>query len=141
MKNNYVTALLKKLLFLTGVFLYLISGTVTAQNAQVIKPFTQRTSQHSPDKKIYNLRGDFVLLGNTNLTLQYYGDNRGNNAQMKYVDVDNDRNTWNSSSADLVLSSENGADPSCSNIVYAGLYWTGRSHDGGWSPEEFTVGS
>src|SRR5690606_36226546 len=46
---------------------------------------------------------------------------------MEYVDVDNDPNTLNSSSAFLNFSDENGADPDCSNIIYAGLYWTGRT--------------
>src|SRR5690606_11259140 len=56
-------------------------------------------------------------------------DNGSNsNNTMIYMDVDSDPNTWNSSTAALELSSENGADPSCSNLIYAGLYWTGRSH-------------
>ncbi|WP_198669837.1 DUF7507 domain-containing protein [Cognataquiflexum aquatile] len=47
---------------------------------------------------------------------------------MKYVDVDSDGNTLNSSSSTLVFSSENNADPNCSEIVYAGLYWSGRAN-------------
>src|SRR5690606_10131724 len=30
----------------------------------------------------------------------------------------------------LNFSEENDADPSCSNIIYAGLYWTGRANTG-----------
>ncbi len=47
--------------------------------------------------------------------------------------------TLNSSSADLQFSTENGAIPACSKIVYAGLYWTGRASNGPTSPESFTV--
>ena len=50
---------------------------------------------------------------------------------MRYVDIDNDTSTLNSSMATLELSNseENSADQNCSNVVYAGLYWTGKSDD------------
>lgn len=97
---------------------------------QVVIPFKQRTSNYSPTKKTYKVKGDFTMLGNTNLTLQNYDNSTNNNNQiMRYVDIDDDQNTFNSSSANLSLSTENGAIPSCSNIVYAGLYWTGRSRN------------
>ena len=67
------------------------------------------------------------MLGNTNLTLVNYSNTANNNSDMRYVDVDTDTNTWNSSSANLTFSTENGAIPDCSNIIYAGLYWTGRA--------------
>ena len=108
-------------------------------NAQVITPFTQRSSQYTPGKTIYNVKGDFTLTGNTNLTLVSYGDNTSNNNNMQYVDVDSDGSTLNSSSSTLQFSTENGASPECSNIVYAGLYWTGRAHSGSDSPMEFSV--
>ncbi len=80
------------------------------------------------------------MIGNTNLTLVNYGDEIPNsNNDMKYVDVDGDASTWNSSSSNLSLSTENGAIPSCSNIIYAGLYWTGRASNGASSPNVFTV--
>jgi len=82
------------------------------------------------------------MIGNTNLTLKNYtvGDNNNYNL-MQYVDVDSDASTWNSSSADLVFSTENNAIPSCSSIVYAGLYWTGRSANDSapQSPDSFDV--
>jgi len=110
--------------------------------AQVVEPFKPRTSAATPARTVYNIKGDFVLIGNTNLTLQTYGDNLGNgNRQMAFVDVDGDPNTVNSSSATLAFSDEGGqADPACSNIVYAGLYWTGRAHNDGSSPMTFEVG-
>ncbi|MFV0377742.1 MAG: hypothetical protein ACK5JD_10635, partial [Mangrovibacterium sp.] len=108
----------------------ILFGVPQLAMAQVRVPFTQRTSQYTPTKTIYNIKGDFMMIGNTNLTLVNYGANTSNSENMEYVDVDNDANTFNSSSATLALSTENGANPNCSNIIYAGLYWTGRAHDG-----------
>lgn len=105
--------------------------------AQVEKPFTQRTSTHAlpeyikpnTNGKIYNLRGDFQMIGNTNLTLEDYNDATGNGDEnMKYVDIDNDGTTINSSSAYLNL-----PDDGCTEIVYAGLYWSGRASTGSMS--------
>ncbi|WP_395632627.1 hypothetical protein, partial [Flavobacterium sp.] len=127
MKNLYINTSNTKLNYLI-VILAILFGMNTKVNAQVKKAFTQRTSQYTPTKKIYNVKGDFTMLGNTCLTPQNYSPNTNNNGQfMTYVDVDGDPTTFNSSSSTLVLSSENGAIPSCSNIVYAGLYWTGKS--------------
>lgn len=115
--------------------------------SQVEKPFTQRTSHYTPNKKIYSLKGDFTLLGNTNLSPQNYTDSVQNgNTIMQYVDADNSNliglngiPTFNSSSATLSLSNENGAQPNCSNIVFAGLYWSGRSARTEESPMQFSV--
>ncbi|MBD3581167.1 HYR-like domain-containing protein [Flavobacterium selenitireducens] len=122
-------------------------GFTFAASAQVRVPFNQRTSQYTPTKKIYNVKGDFTMMGNTNLTLQNYGNltENGYNS-MVYVDVDaatatglGGTRTFNSSSATLTLSTENGAVPSCSTIVYAGLYWTGRASNGSSSSNTFNV--
>ncbi|MDD2985877.1 hypothetical protein, partial [Flavobacterium sp.] len=137
MKNIYSNLNLKSNYLL--LLLVVLIGNLFTVNAQIKVPFTQRTSIYSPGKTIYNVKGDFTMLGNTNLTLVEYGNESSNNGNMRYVDVDSDANTWNSSSANLVLSTENGANPSCSNIVYAGLYWTGRASDGTSSPTTFTV--
>jgi hypothetical protein len=119
--------------------LMLVFMTTFSLNAQLIRPFTQRTSPFNPGVSIYNLKGDFTIIGNTNLTLQNYSDNTGNSNAMVYVDIDNDATTLNSSSADLNFSTENGAVPACSEVVYAGLYWTGRAHNGANSPNVFSV--
>ena len=50
----------------------LISGSVSAQ---VMKPFTPRKSPYLDNKPIISLRGDFQMIGNTNLTLKNYSDN------------------------------------------------------------------
>jgi len=128
------------LLFFVFLALYLIfpvqikAQTVTSPQV----PFLQRTSAATPAQKIYNVKGDFTMLGNTNLTLVNYGNNTDNQSkQMKYVDIDGDANTWNSSMATLELSNsgENSAVQNCSTILFAGLYWTGKSDDA----DNFTV--
>ncbi len=116
-----------------SALLFVVSIQIKAQtltSPQV--PFMQRTSAANPVQKIYNVKGDFTLLGNTNLTLSTYSNNTDNqNNEMRYVDIDGDSNTLNSSMATLELSNggENGVNQNCSNILYAGLYWTGKSDD------------
>lgn len=100
---------------------------------QSVVSFTPRTSQKAPAPykgvSTYNIQGDFVMLGNTNLTLSSYRDDRNNNSNnMVVVDKDNDNNTYNSSMAELKLGAE---APMCSEILYAGLYWTGRAQNSG----------
>lgn len=118
----------------------LISGSVSAQ---VMKPFTPRKSPYLDNKPIISLRGDFQMIGNTNMTLLNYSPNGNNSQYMVYVDKDGDPSTLNSSSATLVYPTGNegyGAiDPACTNIVYAGLYWMGRAHNSSTSPNQFTV--
>lgn len=101
--------------------------SVSLTSTVVTVPFEQRTSQNTPTQKIYSVKGDFTMIGNTNLTLENYSNNGNNSGDMIYVDVDSDISTLNSSSATLDFSTENDAKPQCSNVVYAGLYWTGRS--------------
>ncbi|MDY0090409.1 MAG: hypothetical protein RBR78_08580, partial [Flavobacteriaceae bacterium] len=139
MKNLYPIFLTKIKLKSTVLLTVMLLLSFITVEAQVRVPFTQRTSVYSPGKTIYNIKGDFTMIGNTNLTLVNYGDGNSNDANMRYVDIDNDANTLNSSSANLTLSTENGANPDCSNIVYAGLYWTGRASNSSDSPNIFTV--
>ncbi|WP_417201338.1 hypothetical protein, partial [Bizionia sp.] len=120
--------------FALAVFM-LLAATFYSYS-QVRVNFEPRTSIYTPSKTIYNVKGDFTMMGNTNLTLATYGDNTNNGGNdMKYVDIDNDVNTLNSSSATLQFSQENNAIPECSNVVYAGLYWSGRAG----SSNTFTV--
>jgi len=127
MENLYFKPAKHNLRYLVFSILFIIVSIQT--KAQVRKGFTQRTAVATPLKTIYNIKGDFTLLGNTNLTLKTYSNTVDNDQEMIYVDIDGDSNTWNSSSANLELSTENGATPSCSNILFAGLYWTGKSDD------------
>ena len=106
--------------------------------AQLLEPFTQRTSTYSPEKKIYRIKGDYTIIGNTNcrkIGIPDYNngiyDATQYNQNVRYVDVDTFSTTINSSTAELKFSQEEGANPECSNIVFAGLYWTGRTDDPG----------
>lgn len=112
-----------------GLSLLVVMCTVfTPLSGQVLRPFSPKSSANSPSRSIYNINGDFTMLGNTNLTLENYSLDLQNNMPMIYVDVDDDPTTFNSSSASLEFSTENNADPSCTNILFAGLYWSGRSY-------------
>ncbi|MFQ3173465.1 MAG: hypothetical protein ACI8W0_000555, partial [Flavobacterium sp.] len=134
MRKNYfkniflkLPTLILLLLFLAGSF-DIKAQTVTSPQV----PFLERTSSATPSKTIYNVKGDFTMLGNTNLTLVNYGTTTNNEGNaMKYVDIDGDASTLNSSMATLELSNsgENGANPNCSKVIFAGLYWTGKSED------------
>lgn len=118
--------------------LFVLIGVFQA-GAQVRVGFQPRTSQQAPGDykgvQNYYLQGDFTMIGNTNITLRSYTDGGSNgNVQMDYVDIDGDVNTLNSSSAQLVI-----PDAACSEIIYAGLYWTGRAHDATTSAHTFNV--
>ena len=133
MKNLYS---FKKIdhLILSMLLVMVVVAFPEYAESQTLKPFTQRTSIYSPTTQIYKIKGDFTMVGNTNMTLVNYGDETNNSNLMRYVDVDGVAGTLNSSSSTLTFSTENGANPNCSNIIYAGLYWTGRANDGGESP-------
>jgi hypothetical protein len=128
MRKLYIKDIIFKSPIVVLLLLFLVAPI--KMRSQIRKAFTQRTAAATPSKVIYNVKGDFTMIGNTNVTLSTYaatgpaGDNGGD---MRYVDVDSDVNTLNSSSASLGFSTENGANPSCSTIIFAGLYWTGKS--------------
>ncbi|CAM3411999.1 gliding motility-associated C-terminal domain-containing protein [Flavobacterium chungbukense] len=121
-------------------FLMLFAG-INEINSQVIVPFKERTSSYSPTKTIYKIKGDFTMIGNTNLTLQDYDVTYTNGTNPTiYVDTDNDAQTLNSSSATLNLLDDNGTKlTNCANIIYAGLYWSGRISDAPVNPNSFVV--
>jgi hypothetical protein len=122
------------------ILILVFTGQMFAQTLTTPQvSFAQRTSSATPTKTIYNVKGDFTLIGNTNLTLATYGtgtDNQSN--EMRFVDIDGDSNTLNSSKATLELSNggENSANQSCSTVLFAGLYWVGKSDD---ANETFTA--
>lgn len=122
----------KKVSLVLGVLFIAFWGNAQQAPTAPQVNFLQRTAAATPAQTVYNVKGDFTMLGNTNLTLVNYatGTNNEGNA-MKYVDIDGDATTMNSSMATLELSNsgENGASPNCSTVLFAGLYWTGKSDD------------
>ncbi len=78
----------------------------------------------------YNLRGDFVMIGNSNVFLNPYTDGGNNSGDMKFSNLDPTNATIkNSSSSRLALPIPNNVDAPCTKIIYAGLYWAGRGDD------------
>ncbi|KAF2339262.1 T9SS type B sorting domain-containing protein [Flavobacterium tistrianum] len=81
-----------------------------------------------------SLNGDILVIGNNILNRdENKSKQRANDAfddvtkvndnfDMKYIDIDGDSNTFNSSSAKLVIPQ---ASQACYEIVYAALYWAG----------------
>ncbi|MDI1304238.1 MAG: hypothetical protein PSX42_05240, partial [bacterium] len=135
MKKIYLKKRKYNLIYLLfSMLFFVVSFQIEAQQAPTSPQvnFAQRTSSATPAKTIYNVKGDFTMLGNTNLTLINYatGTDNQNNA-MKYVDIDGNSSTLNSSMATLELSNsgENSANQNCSTVLFAGLYWTGKSDD------------
>ncbi|MDO6440003.1 gliding motility-associated C-terminal domain-containing protein [Cyclobacterium sp. 1_MG-2023] len=116
---------------LMGLFFWLAAPFLgNAQNDNRI-PFKHRVGNSAPDDNIFHIRGDFTLIGNTNITMANYSTSSENSLNdMRFVDIDGDPHTFNSSEATLLFSGENGADPNCTEIVYAGLYWAGKSNIG-----------
>ncbi|AUP77204.1 gliding motility-associated C-terminal domain-containing protein [Flavivirga eckloniae] len=118
----------------------LLASTVFSSYGQVRVEFTPRTSTIPPSSTMYNVKGDFTMVGNTNITMVDYSDGGSNFEDVRYVDVDGTavpgNDTFNSSSATVTFSTENGAIPECSNIIFAGLYWTGRAFGDGESDSD-----
>jgi hypothetical protein len=134
MKKLYIKTINYKSYLIFLILLFVVPIKIEAQQAPTSAqvPFLQRTAAATPTKNIYNVKGDFTMLGNTNLTLLTYATGTDNqNNEMRYIDIDGDSNTLNSSMATLELSNsgENSANQSCSTVLYAGLYWTGKSDD------------
>jgi len=114
-----------------GISQLMVWGNAAMAQTANLVPFKHQVGTNAPDGNIFRIRGDFTIIGNTNLTLSNYDENIDNSLQnMVFVDVDGDPLTFNSSSATLLFSEENGADQQCSEILYAGLYWAGKAKTG-----------
>ncbi|UJP64412.1 PKD domain-containing protein [Mongoliitalea daihaiensis] len=113
-------------LFLLSLALLLVCFTTSAQ---VRVPFEPRSPKSDPSKKNYRINGDFLIIGNTNLTLEDYDDFKMNDNQMVYTSAfqGGSGNHINSSGAELRFPEVSGIDHQCTEVLFAGLYWTGRS--------------
>ena len=106
--------------------IFALALTIPSAQSQLLVDFTK-----VPDQ-IFSIKGDYTMLGNTSLIrVNYSDDGQNGNNDMGYVDIDGDADTWNSSTAAFDYSVQAGADPNCTKILYAGLYWTGRANNGG----------
>ncbi len=121
------------------LFFALFIGSFFASNAQEVAPFSPRLNGGNIE-----IRGDIIFVGNNILNraseadpaqanTPYNGSDNNNSLWMEYIDIDGDPSTFSSSSAELNI-----ADPACSQVRYAGLYWAAtypneRSTNGGAS--------
>lgn len=109
--------LVKRFIFTFSLLATLIVSSQTTVN---FEPRYQNT-----------INGELTMIGNSilgeHVTNPYTGTSLNNSIDMVYIDVDSDASTFNSSSSNLNL-------PSCSRVVYAGLYWGATS-----SPATTTV--
>lgn len=108
-------------------FLFLlVLGGVFMANAQVEVPFTPRLNDGG--NSYINIKGDYTFLANGILNRvnssntandPYNGSSNNNGFHRDYIDIDGDPSTFSSSSSTLTV-------PTCSQIYYAGLYWSGN---------------
>ncbi len=107
----------------------ILCSIVVKTYGQVEVPLEKRTE--------FTIKGDFKFVSNTilgkvsnddgtgsfNPNLSYNSGGLNNQFQMGFIDIDNDTSTFNSSSADLAMSSP------CATIKHVGLYWTAAYAD------------
>ncbi|MCH2035060.1 MAG: T9SS type A sorting domain-containing protein [Tenacibaculum sp.] len=117
--------------------LLILSTSLFSLNAQDVA-FKQRLSSEKT-----TVRGNITVISNnilnredTNFTSNdaYSGNGANGQLNMQYIDVDNDDTTFSSSSATLNL-------PSCSKVVFAGLYWSAIYPYETWEGEEARSGN
>jgi len=78
--------------------------------------------------KTRNIQGNYVLGGNTIVckadseSVECENSTNGDNDYVKYIDIDGDTNTYNSSTFTLNI-------PENSTIIWAGLFWGGLIHN------------
>ncbi|MFV0248426.1 MAG: hypothetical protein ACK5H1_05660 [Tenacibaculum sp.] len=92
-----------------------------------------------PFSNRYNgtFRGSMTFIANNILSEPptyepYNGSGFNHNINLSYIDIDGDPSTFSSSRATLYL-------PTCSKVVFAGLYWAGIYPYDKWSDEKYGV--
>lgn len=105
------------------LFLLFFIAFVSLSQAQLSVPFEPRLPGDN-----MKVKGDLVYVANNIVSIasdpntDYNGSSSNQNVTMDYIDIDGDPSTFSSSSAELNA-------PSCSAVVYAGLYWGGIYRD------------
>ena len=114
------------LICIIGILFFFVFSCLLTAHSQVVSPFDIRFQT--------NQKGGIQMISNVALTCNASNGNcatfqnqlppNGNHNQdggvvMEYVDIDSDPSTWMSSSDSLAL-------PSCSEVSFAGLYWSAR---------------
>lgn len=77
-----------------------------------------------------NLKGNMKIIGNTVLSAADDGISSNSQVNLRYVDVDSDGTTFNSSTARLLDSAivPTALKPNPAKVKWAGLYWSGYLH-------------
>ncbi|WP_417785284.1 T9SS type B sorting domain-containing protein [Tenacibaculum sp.] len=105
--------------------------------------FNQRTIKPDGTSGGINIKGDITFIANNVLSIDqsgsdpedpYDGSSSNGSVNMQYIDIDNDASTFSSSSDELNL-------PTCSRVVYAGLYWAGVYPYETWEYEDDRAGN
>jgi gliding motility-associated-like protein len=107
--------------------------------AKLAAGFNQRTIKPDGTSGGINIKGDITFIANNVLSRDrgnqydpeypYNGSDSNGNLNMQYIDIDGDASTFSSSSDVLSL-------PTCSRVVYAGLYWAGVYPYETWNYED-----
>ncbi|TDQ29836.1 T9SS type B sorting domain-containing protein [Tenacibaculum caenipelagi] len=96
-------------------------------SAKLPAGFNQRTINPDGSSGGINIKGDITFIANNILSIDtnkrdpndpYDGTSSNGSVDMQYIDIDGDASTFSSSSDALSL-------PTCSRVVFAGLYWAG----------------
>mgnify|MGYP001791369768 CR=1 FL=1 len=123
---------MKKLILSISIFLTSLLN-IKAQDV----PFTQRLSSGG-----ITVKGDVTFVSNNILNREdssfspndpFNGNGSNGQLNIQYIDVDNDPTTFSSSSSILNV-------PTCSRVVYAGLYWSAVFPYETWEAEQSRPG-
>jgi gliding motility-associated-like protein/uncharacterized repeat protein (TIGR01451 family) len=119
--------------FTKNLFRLLFIFSFTQATAQIIDPFSVRYQNQQ--------KGGISLLSNSSVSctncatttaqIPPTGNGQNNNFTMSYIDVDGQSTTFMSSSDSLNL-------PNCSEVLWAGLYWSARVGGNGFTPASVT---
>lgn len=114
-KETRIWSVINAPTFIRTILVVLIALFNLESYSQTFEPFT-------PPRFNQELKGNMLLIGNNILGMDNNPLNNNNitneDISMKYIDIDGDATTFNSSSADLTV-----PNAACSKIIYAGLYW------------------
>jgi len=95
--------------------------------------FAQTTTPFAKRYETTGINGDLTIIGNSIVgdspDTPYNGTTQNNYIDMVFVDIDNNANTFNSSSANFTTNA-------CNRVVYAGLYWGAVSAPTNLEPEK-----
>ena len=125
--------------YITLLLCNLILVAQEKKELESIRSTKNLQSKDIPFRETYSVvtRGNLTFIANNILNRSpshlSYNDNSGNtNLSLDYIDIDKDTTTFSSSSATLKL-------PTCSKVLYAGLYWAGIYPYKHWNDEFFGI--